>query len=324
MSGAPRSALVTGSTGFLGSVLVRRLLAEDVAVTCLVRSQSISKAIHFAGDPRVRVVEFQGTDFVPSLGGISADVVFNLASYGVRDTDRDADQLIAGNLSILIGLLRATADWPLKRFVHVGSCSEYGFPAREGALVAETHPIQPRSLYGAAKAASVLCGNAWAYSLDVPFVTLRLFGVYGPSEGPHRLVPYVISRLLNDESVDLTSGEQVRDLLYEDDVAAAFLTAAKAEGIKSGEVYNVCSSRPARIREVVEFVADALAKPRDLLHWGERPYRADEPMWLVGDNRHFRQATTTWSPTVSLHDGLRRVIENARDIARSGERVYGL
>jgi nucleoside-diphosphate-sugar epimerase len=77
------------------------------------------------------------------------------------------------------------------------------------------------------------------------------------------------------------------------------------------EAYNVCSSQPTRIREVGEVVADTLQKPRDLLQWGRRQYRTDEPMWLVGDNRRFVRATS-WRPAVSLEDGIRRIISSGR------------
>jgi len=326
MSGNLRSALVTGSTGFLGSALLSRLLAEKVEVTCLVRSRSISKALPFAGDRRIRVVEvpsFEELVLQSKLAGISAEAVFHLASYGVQEADRNIHQLLEGNVSLALNLLRATAHWPLRWFVHTGSCSEYGYPDADGALIAETHCVRPRSLYGAAKAASVLCGNTLALSLRVPFVTLRLFGVFGTREAPQRLVPYLISRLQNDQTVDLTPGEQVRDFLFEDDVAAAFLAAATAEGLKSGEVYNVCSSRPTRIREMGEMVADTLGKPRELLHWGERPYRSDEPMWLVGDNRRFREATG-WFPTISPQEGIRRMINRASAPGNRGERRHGV
>jgi nucleoside-diphosphate-sugar epimerase len=179
-------------------------------------------------------------------------------------------------------------------------------------------------LYGAVKAASVLCGNALASSLSIPFVTLRLFGVFGTRETPPRLVPYLISQLQKDRPVDLTPGEQVRDFLFEDDVAAAFLAAATAEGLKSGEAYNVCSSRPTRIRELAEMVADAMGKPRELLHWGERPYRSDEPMWLVGDNRRFREAVTNWCPTISLQEGIHRILDHARELRKRDKHHYGV
>jgi len=313
MSGALKSALVTGATGFIGAALVDRLLAENVEVTCLVRPRS-ARAYPLPADPRVHFVEvpsFETVILQSALAGISAEAVCHLASYGVQQTDRDIDQMVEGNVSIVLHLLQATAHWPLRRFVHTGSCSEYGYPGTEGTLIAETQPIRPQSLYGAVKAASVLSGSALAASLNIPFVTLRLFGVFGTHERPPRLIPYLISRLQNDEPVDLTPGEQVRDFLFEDDVTAAFLDAATSEGLESGEVYNVCSSVPTRIREVGEMVADAMGRPRDLLHWGERPYRSDELMWLVGDNRRFREATT-WGPVFGLADGIRRLLEHAR------------
>ena len=311
MSGALRSALVTGATGFVGSALVDRLLADNVEVTCLVRSQSMPKARALSEGRRIRVVEvpsFTTSVLQARLVDVTADVVFHLASYGVHQSDRDVDQMVDGNVTLLLHLLQATAAWPLRRFIHTGSCSEYGDPGSQEILIAETHPIQPQSLYGAVKAGAVQAGNLLASALDIPFVTLRPFNIFGTRERSTRLVPYLIERLRNDQPVDLTPGKQVRDILFEDDAVSAFLAAATSQALESGEVYNVCSSRPTRIREIGEMVADVMGKPRDLLHWGERPYRSDELMWLVGDNRRFRE-TTGWFPKVDLHEGIRRIVD---------------
>ena len=305
-----RSALVTGASGFIGSVLVNRLLAEKIEVTCLVRCKQRLKGLPVNSGIRiVEVPSFDALSLKEKLTGIFSDVVFNLASYGVQPQDRDAQLLVEGNVALLTNLLTAIASWPIRRFIHAGSCSEYGHPSAGEKAISEEQPLRPTSTYGAAKAAAALFGSSLASHLGIPFLTLRLFGVYGTQEGPQRLIPYVIDRLKQQQDVDLTTGEQARDWLFEDDVAEAFLQAAEAESLKFYEAYNVCSGRATRVRDLAELVADTLHRPRHLLHWGERPYRADEPMWLVGDNRRFRESTS-WRPRTAIEDGISRVISS--------------
>ena len=123
--------------------------------------------------------------------------------------------------------------------------------------------------------------------------------------------------------VDLTGGDQVRDMLYVDDVIEALVVAGRGDRLGSFEAYNVCSGRPIRVREIGEAVAEAMEKPRDLLRWGTRPYRQDEPMWLVGDNHRFTEATR-WHPRVSLSEGIRRMIAATGDFSAGLGRSNGI
>lgn len=303
-----RSALVTGATGFLGSGLVDRLLADGVEVVALVRPGARADRLRSRCGVRLIEVSVWDTPTLRSrLEAINLEVVFHLASYGVQPDQQDPRLLIEGNIGVLTNLLEATAHRNLRRFIHTGSCSEYGWPEHTGRPIAETQSLQPRSLYGSAKVACGSFGSLLAERLGVPFTALRLFGVYGPHEADQRLMPYLIRRLQNNAKVDLTPGEQVRDLLYEEDVARAYVAAATADQISDYHTYNVCSSQPVRVRSIGEAIADALDKPRDLLRWGDRSYRADEPMWLVGDNQKFRDATG-WVAETSLKDGIVRMI----------------
>ncbi|XXY50262.1 NAD(P)-dependent oxidoreductase [Sorangium sp. So ce269] len=163
--------------------------------------------------------------------------------------------------------------------------------------------LEGSDLYGAAKAAAHDCGRAVARALAVPLVTLRLFGVYGPGEAPHRLIPHLAARLRARERVDLTPGTQLRDLAFVDDVVEALILGATTAGLEPGAAYNVCSGRPTSVREVCLEVARQLGAPESLLDFGGRPPRPDEPPWLVGDPRRFR-AATGWHHRMHLSLGV--------------------
>jgi UDP-glucose 4-epimerase len=304
----PSPILVTGASGFVGSALVGRLAAAGCHVVCLARSSSRIPAS--ATGPAVDWIRTDRHDpatLRALLGDVAPAIVFNLAAYGVRPEDRDASAMIDGNVGLLANLLAAVADHPPRRFIHIGSCSEYG-PAPEGARLSESSSLDPTSLYGAAKAGATLFGRNLAQRLEIPFVTLRLFGVYGPGEASYRLIPYLIDRLRQDQRVDLTPGEQQRDLTFIDDVVDALVSAAQSSGIEDFQSYNVCSGTPVRIRDIATSVCRAVGKPVELLAFGARPYRPDEPMSIIGNPARFH-AATGWSPGVTLEEGIGRMVQ---------------
>jgi nucleoside-diphosphate-sugar epimerase len=310
-----RSALVTGATGFIGAALARRLLAEGICVYCLVRNPTShpDRLADLAGAELIEVSSFELPTLYRALARVSAEVVFNLAAYGIDQHDRDPEAMLEGNVHLVARMIEATAGWSLRRFIHTGSCYEYG-PTDTNDRIDEQTPCRPVSVYGAAKAASVLYGSVLAASRKVPFVTLRLFGVYGIGEASNRLVSQVIAHLRRDRPIALTAGGQVRDLLYVADVAEAFFQAATADTCGNSGIYNVCSGCGVSIRTVAEAVADEMRKPRRLLRFGEIPYRPDEPMRIVGDNRRFGEATG-WKPRYGLNEGIRAMLAAERQTA---------
>jgi nucleoside-diphosphate-sugar epimerase len=287
---------------------VRRLAADGVRVTALVRKNSAARST-LPSSPHISTIEIGASDsraLAASLVTISPDVVFNLASAGVNPADRDPLAMLDGNARFLASLLAAMGSRKPRRFIHTGSCSEYA-SAETGHRIAEDYPVEPTSLYGAAKLCASLYGAAFAAERRMPFLNLRLFGVFGIGEAPHRVVPYLIAKLRENQPVDLTPGEQIRDWLYIDDVIDALLEAATCPHLPDTGIFNVCSGHGTSVRELAEQVADALRKPRDLLRFGARPYRGDEPMWIVGDNRRFIEATS-WQPRVPVAEGIRRMV----------------
>lgn len=305
-----QSALVTGASGFIGSRLVHRLVSMEVETYALTRSAPDTARTN----PMLRGAHVLSIDPERKLSDIlqhvRTETVFHLAAAGVH-TENDASEIIDGNVRLMSDLLLATSSWWLKSFIFTGSCFEYG-TSSNAARLTEDSPLDPTSLYGAAKASAYLCGCAVSKSLEIPFVNLRLFGVYGPGEAPTRLLPYVISSLAADQPASLTGGDQIRDLLYVTDAVDALIAAAESTDLSQHDAYNICSSHPTRITDIVRAVAQRMNKPESLLRWGERDYRSDEPMVLVGCNQRFSNVTN-WQPVISVENGIRKMVDSYND-----------
>lgn len=313
MTGGASDSLVVGGTGFIGSRLVRALVEQGSDVTCV--SLPGTDTSRLDGVP-VRLLEADASDPASLrrvLDGAVFHRVFNLAAYGVDPSFRDPRAMLDGNAGIIASLVQAVAERDIDMLVHVGSCAQYG-AAPFGTPIAEDHPQRPDTLYGAAKCAAEVYGRAAAVVFGVPFTTLRLFHVYGVGEPPKRLVPYLLGRLAANESVDLTPGEQSRDLTYVDDVASALIAASTAGDAVDGGAFNVCSGMPTTVRSIAETAARVLGRSPALLNFGAVPYRDDEVMWQVGDPSALT-AATGWRPRFSLAEGLQRMT------ASDGERA---
>jgi nucleoside-diphosphate-sugar epimerase len=295
------TAIVTGASGFIGRALCKHLQRNGKAVLAISRHESTDPPEarwlgHMAKPDTHQLREI--------LKGTRIDAVFHCAAYGVKPSDRTVQDSFDGNILAMTEWVEVAADLGAAVFVYTGSCSEYG-NAPPGIPISESTPLAATDLYGASKAAGGVWGRAVAQKLGIRFQWMRLFGVYGPGEGPTRLLPYIVSRLREGLHVDLTPGRQYRDFLFIDDVVTGLQKAA--ETAEAGP-FNLCSGKPVTIREFSEAVAahfkSGIKSPLD---FGARPYRADEPLWMVGNPENFIRSTG-FQPEITLSEGISRSI----------------
>lgn len=300
--------LVTGASGFVGGALVRRMSELGHTVVCPVRREApalralpgVIPVVTHLDDPQA---------LSRDLLGYAPNWVFHCAAAGVKLDDRTPQALVTGNVATLAALMSAATHWPVRRFVLLGSCAEYGKVGPQA--VDESTALMPSSGYGGAKAAASMLALGLSAQLRVPLLILRLFGTFGPGEGPQRLLPYLIGRLAQGLACPLSPGDQVRDLTWIDDVVDALMLTTQMP-VQAERIFNLCSGKGISVREVGERVADRLGAPRSLLQWGALPHRDDEPRVLIGDPRRFQQATG-WRATTDLDTAIERMRASLRN-----------
>jgi UDP-N-acetylglucosamine/UDP-N-acetyl-alpha-D-glucosaminouronate 4-epimerase len=305
------TSLVTGGAGFIGSNLVRALLERGDGVRVL-DNFSTGRRGNLAGLEReVEVVEGELRSYERVHAAVrGCELVFHLGALGsVPRSVQDPLTTSAVNVEGTMNVLLAARDEGVRRVVFASSSSVYGnapeLPLRESMA---TDPISP---YGVAKlAAERYCVSFSRVYHSFETVVLRYFNVFGPRQDPTSqyaaVVPLFITAIAASRPVTIfDDGEQSRDFTYVDNVVAANLRAADAEGV-SGRILNISAGTPTTVNELAEAISRLLVKPLEKTYLPARP----------GDLRNSwadpAEARTAlgWEPHVGLEDGLRLTAES--------------
>ena len=284
-------ALVTGGGGFIGSNLVRALLARGDDVRILDNFSTGSRSNLEGLD--VEVVEGELRSYERVHAAVrGSEVVFHLGALGsVPRSVQDPLTSSAVNVEGTLNVLLAARDENVRRVVFSSSSSVYG---SAGALPrTEEMAPDPISPYGVAKlAAERYCVSFSRVYEQFETVVLRYFNVFGPHQSPYTqyaaVVPLFITEIARGKPIVVYGdGEQSRDFTYVANVVDATVRAADATGA-SGRIFNVAAGRPASVNELAEAVGRILGKPVERRSAPPRP----------GDVRD------SWADVSAARDGL--------------------
>jgi len=300
--------LVTGGAGFIGSNLARALLARGDDVRVL-DNFSTGNRRNLAGLD-VEIVEGELRSYERVHNAVrGCEVVHHLGALGsvprsVQDPLTSGAVNVEGTLNVLL----AARDEGVRRVVFASSSSIYGnqpeLPLRESTA---PDPISP---YGVAKlAAERYCVSFSRVYHSFETVVLRYFNVFGPRQDPTSqyaaVVPLFITAIAAGEPVTVfDDGEQSRDFTYVDNVVAANLLAADAEGA-SGRILNVSAGAPTTVNELADAIGKLLGKDVERRHLAPRPGDLRNSWADVGEARRL----LGFEPQIGLEEGLRRTAE---------------
>jgi nucleoside-diphosphate-sugar epimerase len=300
-----KKVLVTGATGFIGANITRRLLREGARVNIFIRRDSDKWRL----SDRLKSVSSHTADLTDAaavgraLRRIRPDIIVHAAVYGGYPAQKDVKKIFDLNLMATVNLLNACRETGFRLFLNTGSSSEYGI---KNEAMKECDPLEPVTPYGISKAAATLYCRSIALMENLPIATLRLFSPYGYFEGSSRLIPYVILSSLKNDTIELSSGRNVRDFIFVEDVCDAYIKAIERCDYISGEILNVASGREHSVEDVVKEISK-LTGVKTRIEWGrEHNPRIEPKKWQADISKANR--LLGWKPRHSLREGLDKLI----------------
>jgi UDP-glucose 4-epimerase len=310
-----RRVMITGGLGFIGSNLAHQLvdLGADVLIVDSLQPDyggNLFNIEGIAGRVRVNIadVRMQSTIGVLSRG---QDVIFNLAGQvshidSMRDPFTDLEINCRAQLSILEA---CRTNNPGVRVVYAGTRQVYGRP--DYLPVDERHLVRPSDINGVNKAAGEYYHLLYNNVFGVHACSLRLTNVYGPRQlikhNRQGFIGWFIRLAIEDREIQIFGdGSQMRDFVFVDDAADAFLRAG-ASGACDGDVFNVGGLEPISHRDLVALLIETAGSGRvRYVDWPPEKKRIDIGSFYSDSTRF--QERVGWRPPVELREGLRRTI----------------
>lgn len=313
-----RSVFVTGATGLLGSWLVSQLVAADSRVVCLVRDW-VPQGEFLHNRPIEQVITVRGdiTDrdlLERVLGEYEVDVVFHVAAQAIVGiANRDPASTFSTNIKGTWNLLEACRRSPKISSIVVAS-SDKAYGDQEYLPYTETMPLLGRHPYDVSKSCGDMITQTYAASYNLPVAVTRCGNFYGGGDlNWNRVVPGTIRSILGEERPIIRSdGKFVRDYIYIEDAAAAYMLLAERlslDGALRGQAFNFSYEVQLSVLEMVELI---LRKMKSSLR-PEVLNQASNEIRHQFLSAERARTVLNWRPQFTLESGLDRTLNWYRD-----------
>lgn len=315
-----RRVMITGGLGFIGSNLARQLadLGADVLLVDSLIPEYGGSLVNIRGIEdrvRVNVADIRQQSTMTYLVG-DREVIFNLAGQvshidSMRDPYTDLEINCRSQLTVLEACRRNN---PGVKVVYAGTRQVYGRP--DYLPVDEKHLVRPTDVNGINKVAGEYYHLVYNNVFGIRACSLRLTNIYGPRQlirhNRQGFIGWFIRKIVEDGEIEIFGdGSQVRDFVFVDDAADAFLRAGALDAC-NGEVFNVGGGEPISHRDLVELMIEiAGSGRRRFVEWPAEKKAIDIGSFYA-DSSRFAEVTG-WRPQVPLREGLTRTFAYYRE-----------
>lgn len=337
-----KTILVTGSAGFIGYYLSKRLL-EEIKGVKVIGFDSVND-YYDVSLKEWRLEQLSKYDDFTFIRGNLADkelvnkvfkdykpsVVVNLAAQaGVRYSIDHPDVYIESNLIGFYNILEACRYNPVDHLVYASSSSVYG-GNKKVPFSTDDKVDNPISLYAATKKSNELLAHCYSKLYNIPSTGLRFFTVYGPAGRPDMAYFGFTNKLINNETIKIFNyGNCKRDFTYVDDIVEGIIRVMQGAPEKiNGEdglplppyaVYNIGNSNPENLLDFVQILQEELIRaevlPEDYDFESHKELVAMQPgdVPITYADTSALEKDYGFKPSTSLRDGLRKFAEWYKD-----------
>ncbi|GAD18092.1 NAD-dependent epimerase/dehydratase family protein [Helicobacter fennelliae] len=302
--------LLTGASGFIGSNFITTLHSQ-YDITAIVRQNSdISRIQKYCAVYYYENLE-QLIDFMHSS---SFDGVVHLATlYKPSHTPKDIYNLLHSNITFGTEILESLrASQSIRFFINTITFSQFNQQAI----------YEPASFYDASKQA--FCDIVRFYSLEYPHIkciNLLLYNSYGANDTREKIFNLWAKISQNQESLDMSGGEQFIDISHIDDIIAGFDKAIKLcaqNQLENNAIYTLENTPRHTLKELGVIFEHASGKKLHI-NWGAKPYRVREKMdsLIHHDNKHIYKLPD-WKAKKSLQNGIKELIQSIKETNGGG------
>jgi UDP-glucuronate 4-epimerase len=306
--------LVTGSSGFIGFSLSRKLL-EEGRVVIGVDSMNSYYDVNLK-NARLEILKaFDNFVFyekdIQNMKALKAifkeqkvDVICNLAAQaGVRYSLEDPFSYEKSNLEGFLNLLEIAREHEITNFVYASSSSVYGSNKKVPFSV-DDRVDNPVSLYAATKKANELMAHAYSHLFNIPCTGLRYFTVYGPWGRPDMALFLFTDAILNNRPINVYNyGDMKRDFTYIDDIVAG--TIAAIDKPAPYEVYNLGNSKTEQLMTLIEILESELGREAEK---NMMPMQPGDVKQTSADIQKSRD-NLGFDPKTPLEEGIKKFVE---------------
>ena len=303
-----KKIMVTGGAGFIGSNFIRHVHGhfpklEIVNYDMLTYAGNLENLVGLEGNYSFVQGDIRDAARVEAaLSGVDVVINFAAETHVDRSIHDPGDFILTDVYGVFVLLEAMKKNGQVMLFVHVSTDEVYGSIA--SGFFNENSPLNPSSPYAASKAGGDRLAYSYYKTFGLPVLIARPANNYGPYQYPEKLIPFFITRALQDQSLPLYGdGSNCRDWLFVEDTVLGIL--ALVEKGEPGQAYNLGAGQERSNNEVTRQILQKLGKPESLIR-------------AVADRKghDFRYALEWgkmrdlgWKPRMAFEEGLGRTVE---------------